>query len=61
MDLEELRLQIDEVDDQLIKLVEKRMDIAAGIAEYKKTNNIPVLNSKREREKLNDVADKSKI
>lgn len=60
MDLEDLRLQIDEIDDKIVELIEKRMDVAAGIAKYKKENNLPVLNSKREREKLNDVSKKSR-
>ena len=44
MDLNQLRAQIDEVDDQLISLVTRRMDIAADIAAYKKEHNLPVLN-----------------
>ncbi len=59
MNLDELRVEIDKIDDQLIKLFQERMDIAVKIGEYKKNNNIPVLNSQREREKLNDVADKA--
>ena len=60
MNLEELRLKIDEIDDGIVKLIEQRMDVAAEIAEYKKQNNLPVLNSKREREKLADITDKSR-
>ena len=60
MNLEELRLKIDEVDDKLVRLVEERMDIAAEIAEYKKQSGTPVLNSKREREKLADVTGKTR-
>ena len=60
MNLEELRLKIDEVDDKLVKLFEERMDIAAEIAEYKKQSGTPVLNSKREREKLADVTGKTR-
>ena len=60
MDLNQLRAQIDEVDDQLISLVTRRMDIAADIAAYKKEHNLPVLNAQREREKLQDVASKSR-
>ncbi len=59
MDLDELRVEIDKIDDELIKLFQKRMDVAVKIGEYKKKNNIPVLNSQREREKLNDVASKA--
>ena len=36
MDLKELRGQIDEIDDQLVKLFCQRMDIAAQVAQYKK-------------------------
>ncbi len=60
MNLEELRFKIDDVDDRLIKLVEERMDVAAEIAEYKRQSGTPVLNSKREREKLADVTSKTR-
>lgn len=60
MNLDELRLEIDKIDDQLIKLFADRMEVAAKIGQFKKENGLPVLNSQREREKLNDVASKSK-
>ena len=59
MDLKELRGQIDEIDDQLVELFAKRMDIAAAIGDYKKANNLPVFVPAREREKLKDVAEKA--
>ena len=59
MNLDNLRKDIDAVDDEIVKLVENRMRIAAEIAAYKKENNIPVLNSAREREILNSVASKA--
>ncbi len=59
MDLSELRMQIDSIDDQLVKLFCQRMDIAAQIAGYKKENNLPIYVPSREREKLVDVAQKS--
>ena len=59
MDLKELRGQIDEIDDQLVELFVKRMDIAAAIGDYKKANNLPVFVPAREREKLKDVAEKA--
>ena len=52
MNLDELRTQIDAVDDSLVELFQKRMDIAAQIAEYKRENGLPILQSAREREKL---------
>ena len=59
MDLNELRGQIDKIDDQLVKLFAKRMDVAAAIGDYKKENNLPVFAPAREREKLKDVAEKA--
>ena len=59
MDLAELRKQIDSIDDSLVQLFTRRMDIAAQIAGYKKENNLPVFVPQREREKLTDVAEKA--
>lgn len=60
MNLEELRQEIDNIDNQLINLFQERMDVAAKIGEYKKENNLPVLNVQREREVLNEVSNKAK-
>lgn len=60
MNLDELRAEIDKIDDQLINLFQKRMEVASKIGQYKKENGLPVLNSQREREILNNIADKSK-
>lgn len=59
MDLNEYRQEIDEIDDQLVKLFGKRMEVAAKIADYKKENGLPILVPAREREKLQDVAAKA--
>ena len=58
MDLLELRNEIDKLDDELIPLLLKRMDISRQVAEYKVQNGIPVLNEQRELEILDDVASK---
>lgn len=60
MNLEELRKNIDSIDDEIINLVEKRMDTAAQIAAYKKENNLPVLNAGRERQILQSIAEKTR-
>lgn len=44
----ELRNQIDQIDQQLVKLFEKRMQVSTEIAEYKMANEIPVLDAQRE-------------
>lgn len=56
MDIKQLRLEIDDVDEQLVRLFERRMDISAHIADYKKEHALAVLDPAREREKLADVA-----
>lgn len=56
MDIQELRGQIDQIDDQMVELFAKRMEISAGIADYKKEHHLPVFVPAREREKLQAVA-----
>ena len=45
--LEELRGRIDIYDEQLIEVLEKRMNVAKSIARCKKENNITILQTKR--------------
>lgn len=59
MDLTQLRGRIDAIDDELIRLFCRRMDVAAQIADYKKEHGLPILVPAREAEKLLDVADKA--
>ena len=59
MDLNELRLEIDKIDDELVRLFGQRMEVSARIADYKKENGLPILVPAREREKLQDVAQKA--
>ena len=55
MNLEELRKQMDSADAELLKQFERRMDVAAQIAEYKRDNGLPVLDAGRERQKLAEL------
>lgn len=59
MDLNELRLEMDQIDDQLVQLFVQRMDVAAKIADCKKETGTPILVPSRERAKLQDVAKKA--
>lgn len=45
--LENLRHQIDNVDDDLLDLLKQRMDISANIGQYKKENNMTILQHNR--------------
>ncbi|MBQ7203979.1 MAG: prephenate dehydratase [Eubacterium sp.] len=58
MELNELRQEIDRIDEQLIPLLLKRMDISKAVAQYKVERGIPVLDAKREQEILDSVAAK---
>ena len=53
--LNNLRTQINVIDDQLIDLLGKRMSIADGIGELKKDNNVAVLQSRRWNEILGNM------
>lgn len=59
MNMDELRLSIDNADEKIVKAFAERMATAAKIAEYKKQNDLPVFDPKREREKINSVVDNS--
>lgn len=59
MELKELRQEIDKIDDSLVELFRARMEVAAKIADCKKEEGIPILVPAREREKLQDVAQKA--
>lgn len=55
MDLLELRGQIDAIDEQIVDLYEKRMDISRQVAEYKIKTGKKVFDKQREQEKLEKV------
>lgn len=52
MDLTQLRMQIDEIDSQIVRLYEERMDICRQVAQYKIENGKKVFDKTREEEKL---------
>ncbi len=58
MDIQDLRQEIDRIDDQLVQLFAQRMEVSAQIADYKKKQNMPIFVPAREREKLASVSQK---
>lgn len=46
--LEEARNIINDCDNEMIELFKRRMSAAKMVAEYKKENNLPILDSTRE-------------
>ncbi len=61
MDLAELRNEIDAIDDEILELFLKRMDVASKVADYKKEHNLSTLQKGREREILKRVSEKSGV
>ena len=53
--LKELRGELDQIDQQLVKLFEERMDVCRQVAEFKIQSATKVLDRKREQEKLEAV------
>ena len=60
MELKAYRNEIDRIDDEIVRLFQERMDVAAKIAEYKKEQGMAILQPAREREKLAEVSEKSR-
>ena len=48
MNLDMIRQEIDQIDDQIVKLLEERMHLVEGVVANKKGSGKPILDSKRE-------------
>lgn len=46
--LDEVRVEIEEIDKEMIKLFERRMNCSKEVILYKLANNLPILDSARE-------------
>jgi len=55
-ELENLRLKIDEIDKKITHLLEQRFDIAVEVVDYKRKNQLEILQSGREETVLKNVA-----
>jgi len=56
MDLSELRATLDDIDQQIVALYEKRMDVCGQVAAYKIETGKRVFDKEREQQKLNTVS-----
>ncbi|HJA82152.1 MAG TPA: prephenate dehydratase [Candidatus Mediterraneibacter intestinipullorum] len=56
--LEALREKLDHIDEQIVQLYEKRMDVCGEVGEYKVKEGKKVFDRQRERDKLAEVASK---
>ena len=51
--IEELRQEINKIDEEMASLFNKRMEVAKDIALYKKEFNLPIFDKERELQLLN--------
>jgi len=49
-EIEKIRRMIDNIDEQLVELIIKRMNCSREIGEYKKTKHLPIYDLQREEE-----------
>ena len=56
--LEELRVELDKIDNQMVELYQKRMNVCREVGDYKVKAGRKVYDRQREQEKLADVASK---
>ncbi len=59
MELQDYRKELDTLDEELLKLFTRRMEIAAQIGAYKKEHGLPVYDPARERQILLKIAERS--
>ena len=59
MELSDIRVKIDEIDDELLKLFLERMQLSDEVAAYKNAHKQPILNKERERAVLAKVTEKA--
>jgi len=58
--IKEHQEQIDEIDNQILKLLKERFEISKKIGEYKKQNSLSIKNEKREKQLLERNKNKAK-
>jgi len=59
MNIDEIRNDIDKVDSEMVGLFKKRIGLVKAVAEYKKQNKMPILDSERERKLLNKISEEA--
>jgi len=55
MNLQDYRNKIDTIDKEIVQLLADRMEVSKKIGAFKKENSLPVLDEKREAEKLLEI------
>ena len=56
MDLSEIRLELDKIDEQIVKLYEERVELCRQVADYKIKTGKRVFDKEREQQKLSTLS-----
>ncbi len=59
MELTDIRKEINDINDQMLDLFVRRMELSEQVAEYKKANNLPISDRQREREILAEMSQRA--
>lgn len=50
MELDKARIEINNIDKEIVKLLEKRFNIVVEVGRYKRKNNLPIYDELREKQ-----------
>jgi monofunctional chorismate mutase len=56
-DLKRLREEIDDTDEKIVRLLERRMELSRKVGEYKEMNGLPILDATRENQVIKSRID----
>lgn len=59
-DLDRLREQLDHIDQQILELISKRMEVVKKVGEYKLKHNLPMLDENRKKIMIENRIEKGK-
>lgn len=59
MELKDIRVRIDEINNEIERLFLERMEISLDVASYKREHNLPTVDPERERKILREVREKA--
>ena len=59
--LDELRSEIDEIDQHILQTLVKRVDIVKQIGELKNEQNMPIIDEERREKVLQSITDRAKV
>lgn len=57
MDIGKIRSEIDIIDQQLMKLLNRRFELSLQVSEFKKFHDLPIIDKKREKEIIMKISD----